>query len=274
MPVPIGGGLIIVLVINLFIFTFYFYLYEIPPFSFIVGLNLIWIISWLDDIYSISSFRRFLIHIAAATTVINGFGFFEQIYIPFLGVVNLGFSGLFVTFFWIIWLTNAFNFMDGIDGIAGTQAFTAGIGWLLVSFLFEIPFIGLLAGVIAFSNLGFLIHNWQPAKIFMGDVGSASLGFCFAVIPLLAKDKTVAEYQVFLPIISVMLVWMFVFDSIYTFIKRLFKFEKLWEAHREHIYQRLTIRGMSHQRVTIIYGLISGLFVVFTFLGIKLFLIR
>ena len=87
---------------------------------------------------------------------------------------------------WIVGLTNAYNFMDGIDGIAGVQAVVAGLGWLLLGGLAGLPALGALGLLTAASSLGFLIHNWPPARIFMGDVGSAFLGFTFAFLPAVA----------------------------------------------------------------------------------------
>jgi UDP-N-acetylmuramyl pentapeptide phosphotransferase/UDP-N-acetylglucosamine-1-phosphate transferase len=100
--------------------------------------------------------------------------------------------------------------MDGIDGIAGMQAITAGIGWLIIGELLGFGDVGIYGGVIAASSFGFLIHNWQPAKIFMGDVGSAFLGYSFAVLPLLAKNRSSDNYSL-LPVIAVGLVFLFVF---------------------------------------------------------------
>jgi UDP-N-acetylmuramyl pentapeptide phosphotransferase/UDP-N-acetylglucosamine-1-phosphate transferase len=168
----------------------------------------------------------------------------------------LGWLGLIITFFWIIWLTNAYNFMDGIDGIAGTQGLTAGIGWLLTGIFFKLEITGFLGGVLALSNLGFLLHNWQPAKIFMGDVGSAFLGFTFAVIPLIALNE-MQNGQTHLAAAAIWLVWLFVFDTLYTFFRRLLRGEKFWLAHRSHLYQRLVITGYSHQFVTVLYGFLS-----------------
>jgi UDP-N-acetylmuramyl pentapeptide phosphotransferase/UDP-N-acetylglucosamine-1-phosphate transferase len=146
--------------------------------------------------------------------------------------------------------------MDGIDGIAGVQALTAGIGWLVVGILLGIEHAGFYGGVIAFSSLGFLIHNWQPAKIFMGDVGSAFLGYSFAVLPLIAL-KEMNKEQFLLPVIAVTLVSLFVFDSLITLFKRILKREKIWQAHREHIYQKLVISGFSHKFVTTLYAIFS-----------------
>jgi UDP-N-acetylmuramyl pentapeptide phosphotransferase/UDP-N-acetylglucosamine-1-phosphate transferase len=259
-PTPRGGGLIIVIV-SLLGYTFLSCFYtQNFRWSYLTGAFLIAAISWLDDLHSISFVWRFLVHSLAAFIAIFNLGFFNEIYIPFLQNINVGAAGAVLTFFWIVWLTNAYNFMDGIDGIAGVQAVAAGIGWLILGKLLGMPTVSVYGAVIAFSSLGFLIHNWQPAKVFMGDVGSAFLGYTFAVLPLLAKndshrasEKGFSGDAVVLTI-GILLVWFFVFDTLYTFFRRIIRSEKIWLAHREHIYQKLVINGCSHQFVTILYG--------------------
>ena len=140
--------------------------------------------------------------------------------------------------------------MDGIDGISGVQAVTAGIGWLLIGYLVGFPNVYFYGGVLAFSSLGFLFHNWPPAKIFLGDVGSAFLGFSFAAMPFLGRKRAFGQGGA-VTVFAVLLVWFFVFDTLLTFFSRLMKRQKVWEPHREHLYQKLIISGLSHQRVSL-----------------------
>lgn len=269
LPTPRGGGLVVVLV-TLISFVFYLTYFSLQkPIFFLIGAIFIALISWFDDLYSIAFGWRFLIHSLAAGLATIGLGYWDTIYIPFWGIVNPGIIGGLITFCWIVWLTNAFNFMDGIDGIAGIQAFSAGIGWFVISGILGFEITGILGGIIAVSSFAFLLHNWQPARIFMGDVCSAFLGFSFATIPLLAKNETNFETQTILPVIAVLLVWLFVFDSLLTFVKRLLWREKVWEAHREHLYQNLIINGFSHQTVSLVYGLISFTLVLLTICWLK-----
>jgi UDP-N-acetylmuramyl pentapeptide phosphotransferase/UDP-N-acetylglucosamine-1-phosphate transferase len=255
-PTPRGGGLVIDLVC-LALFLIYCLVFQVDIFwSYFAGALIVALISWLDDLFSVSVIWRFLFHSAAAILVIWGLGFWEEAYVPFFGVINLGPIGQIITFFWIVWMINSYNFMDGIDGIAGAQAFTAGIGWLAIGILLGVQTTGLYGGLIAAASLGFLIHNWHPAKIFMGDVGSAFLGYTFAVLPLMALKES-KEHSVFFPAIGITLVLLFVFDSVITLFKRISRLEKVWHAHREHIYQRLVISGFSHKRVSGIYAILS-----------------
>jgi UDP-N-acetylmuramyl pentapeptide phosphotransferase/UDP-N-acetylglucosamine-1-phosphate transferase len=264
-PTPRGGGLIIGVVCLSAIFG-YCSIFQINYFwSYFIGAIIIISISWLDDLFSISVIWRFVCHGLAAVLTVWSLGYWESVYLPNGGTIYLGEFGFFFTFLWIVWLTNAYNFMDGIDGIAATQAVTAGIGWIIIGIFLGIETVGLYAGVIVSASCGFLIHNWQPAKIFMGDVGSAFLGFSFAVLPLLAKKEMAADNSSshLLPLIAVSLVWLFLFDTVLTFFRRIIKREKLWQAHRGHIYQKLVIAGYSHQFVSILYGAASSLTIIF-----------
>jgi UDP-N-acetylmuramyl pentapeptide phosphotransferase/UDP-N-acetylglucosamine-1-phosphate transferase len=164
------------------------------------------------------------------------------------GELQLGVFGILITFLWIMGLTNAYNFMDGIDGIAGGVAFAGGLGWMMLATQAHIPFAYWIALAIAASSLGFLGHNWSPAKIFMGDVASTFLGYTFAVLPLLSATKGGDALM-----LGTLLMWTFIMDAGVTFIRRAFKREKLLSAHRTHLYQRLVISGYSHPKVSLLY---------------------
>jgi UDP-N-acetylmuramyl pentapeptide phosphotransferase/UDP-N-acetylglucosamine-1-phosphate transferase len=264
-PTPRGGGLVIVLA-SLFAYVVYSKITGRNfSGSYLLGASIIALVSWLDDLFTISFVWRFLIQSLSAILIVTALGHFREIYIPFVGNFDLNVFGSIFTFFWIVWLTNAFNFMDGIDGLAGTQAVTAGIGWVIVGKISGFESAAILGGILAFSSLGFLLQNWHPAKVFMGDVGSAFLGFSFAVVPLIAERDINGDNSIFLflPLISVSVVWLFLFDTVLTFLQRLLKGEKVWQAHREHIYQKLVISGYTHRYVSVLYGATSILTIIF-----------
>jgi UDP-N-acetylmuramyl pentapeptide phosphotransferase/UDP-N-acetylglucosamine-1-phosphate transferase len=264
-PTPRGGGLVIVLT-SLFAYIVYSKITGRHfSGSYLLGASIIALVSWLDDLLTISFVWRFLIQSLSAVLIVSTLGHFTEIYIPFGGNFDLNVFGSILTFFWIIWLTNAFNFMDGIDGLAGLQAVTAGIGWLIIGRISGFEGASVLGGVLAFSSAGFLLQNWYPAKVFMGDVGSAFLGFSFAVLPLIAEHDQVKTNSILplLPLISVSLVWLFWFDTVLTFFRRMLKGEKVWQAHREHIYQKLVIVGYTHRFISVLYGAASGLTIIF-----------
>ena len=269
-PTPRGGGVVICIVSILTLYIYSILQGESFYFAYFAGASIVALVSLADDIRELSPFVRIVCHGLAAGLTVWAYGGYEWFWIPFYGIVNTGIFGDMIAFLWIVWLINAYNFMDGIDGIAATQSITAGIGWFLTGILLGIDGVSFYAGVLAVSSTGFLLLNWQPAKIFMGDVGSAFLGYSFAVLPLLTikkvSDSTAASI---LPWIGVFLVWFFVFDSFYTMLKRLFRGAKIWQPHREHIYQKLVIAGLAHWKVTLVYGFLSMILVVVLVLALR-----
>jgi Fuc2NAc and GlcNAc transferase len=204
------------------------------------------LVGHLDDRGRIGIVGRFTVHIAAAIWATIWVGGVTEI--PWgESVLSLGYLGTPLAVLGIVWALNLFNFMDGIDGIAASQAvFMSGAGAVL----------GLLAGtsistpaagmVLAAASLGFLAWNWPPARIFMGDVGSGYLGFALAVIGLSAMN----ERAVMLPV-WLILGGIFFIDATVTLLRRLARRERVYEAHRSHAYQWQARRWSSHLRVTI-----------------------
>lgn len=268
-PTPRGGGLVVAAIcIASYVIASVPLNYSLS-YGYLTGAILIVTISWLDDIYSISVIWRFLVHSIAAAVLIYDVGYVSLFYAPYIGqTYNIGIFGAIISLIWVIWLVNSYNFMDGIDGIAGVQAIAAGMGWFIVGVLLDSPTTIMIGGVTTSAAAGFLIHNWQPAKIFMGDAGSAFLGFTFAALPFVIRSQ-LNESVGYLPIVSVLFVWLFVFDSVATFILRLLRGEKVWQAHRKHIYQKLVISGRSHRYVSSLYGLLAIVIAVPTALALS-----
>ena len=268
-PTPRGGGLMIVLItltvalISLFIDQEW----KTGLIFVVAGLGVAWI-GWQDDVRSLSPRLRFLLQGLAAVVTIIGFGYFDTVSIPLFGILHLGIIGIPITFLWIVGLINAFNFMDGIDGISGSVALTAALGWMLflgVNGQFSSPLFW-IALAIAASNLGFLGHNWSPARIFMGDVASTFLGFCFAVLPLLSVEKVEDSF-----LLGVIVLWAYILDTFFTFARRAIKREKVFSAHRSHIYQRLVISGYQVSSITSLYLMLTSLGVVLAYAWIQKF---
>lgn len=250
-PTPRGGGLAIV-VVTLGGWLLCALLNPAVSWSallaYTMGAALIAVTSWLDDLHPLPNRLRFAAQSLGAILALWGFGYWHIANVPLLGQLHLGWLGLPVTFLWIVGLTNVYNFMDGIDGIAGGQAVVAGFGWALLGWLSSQPLVGTLGLLLAASSLGFLGHNWPPACIFMGDVGSAFLGYSFAILPVIA-----AQTEPALALTGVLLLWPFLFDTMFTFLRRLRRRENIFVAHRSHLYQRLVIAGATHRSVTLGY---------------------
>ena len=253
-PTPRGGGIVIVLFSIAAMAAVWGTLRtrQSTTFALVVGgALLVAVVSLWDDIRRRPVAVRLAAHILGAGMAAVGIGRLEALDLGALGTVRLGWLGLTFTLFWIVGLTNAYNFMDGIDGIAGAQAFVAGLGWF---FLVEAdPTVRAAGLVLAASNLGFLLHNWPPAKIFMGDVGSAFVGYILAVMTIIASRND-ARFAV----VGLLLVWPFVFDTTFTFFRRLVRGENVLVAHRSHLYQRLVIAGLSHRFVTLLYAALAA----------------
>ncbi len=251
LPTPRGGGLAIVLLVIGTGFWFARSAGWSPYLIYLICGLVIAYLGWRDDLHSLSPRVRFTVQGLVAAVSIWGLGYFDSVTIPLLGKLHLGAAGGIITFLWIVGLTNAYNFMDGIDGMAGGVAFAAGLGWALltanISYLAD-SFVFWIALAIAASNLGFLLHNWQPAKIFMGDVASTFLGYSFAVMPMLASDQ---EGDALL--LGTLLLWSFIMDAGVTFLRRALRRENVFAAHRTHLYQRLVIGGYTHAQVSILY---------------------
>ncbi len=265
-PTPHGAGIVIVVICLLTYVPISLAVTGTFSWGYISGAVMIALISFLDDIRSISFPLRLIVHCAAAVLLIADTETWHGI--TMLGNVKLGNWGYVITFLWIVWMVNSYNFMDGIDGLAGLQAVVAGVGWLCLGILMGMPVIYLFSGVIAAASLGFLLHNWNPAHIFMGDVGSAFLGFTFAALPLMARTS-VTQSPDLLPIAAVLFVWFFLFDSVVTILRRAVRGEKIWIAHREHLFQRLVSAGFSHRSVTILYGVLASLLSISVLISVR-----
>src|SRR5574344_233264 len=271
-PTPHGGG--IALAITWFIGLFYLYFIgEISSNLFYALLfgAVISIVSFFDDIYELSPKIRLIAQAIVAIGGLYFLGGFETLTFGIFDIENQIFTNIFA-FFMIIWFINLYNFLDGINGYAGSEAiFLALAGFLLFS--------GNHFLVLAVSVLGFLFWNWNRAKIFMGDVGSTLLGYNIAIFTIYYANEESTNFWIWIILFGVY--W---FDATLTLIRRKLNKEKLSQAHKKHGYQRLTQAGWSHYKVTnysiglnmilffIVY-LVSNIFVAFIIALIVLVLI-
>lgn len=147
----------------------------------------------------------------------------------------------------IVWGINGANFMDGIDGMLASQALVVFLVLLSMSASLLFDVVGVTIIGLAGACLGFLVWNWHPSKIFLGDVGSYFLGFMISTSVLLLGQEVDATFPLFICLIPLYC------DSTLTFMKRLLSGERFWEAHRSHLYQLLVLRGLPHYRTTALY---------------------
>ena len=251
-PMPLGGGLAIVILV---LGTSAWVADEISwkrSLIYIISGSIIAWMGWRDDVRSLPARFRLLVQALVAVISIWGMGYFKIITLQPSGELPLGIFGVVITFLWIVGLINAFNFIDGIDGMAGGVAFSAGLGWMWLAINLRNPFAFWVALAIAASSLGFLGHNWSPARIFMGDVASTFLGYTFAVLSLLSSDKSGDAV-----IIGTLLMWTVIMDTGATFAGRLIRGENVFSRHRSHLFQRLVISGYKHSTISSLYIILT-----------------
>jgi len=188
------------------------------------------VVSFLDDIFDLRTSIRLALHLVAASATL---------------LVELRFPGwvLFVVFVLAIaWYANLYNFMDGSDGLAGGMALIGFGAYAVAAALSGVHPLAELSVVLAAASAAFLTRNFHPASIFMGDVGSVPLGFLAGALGLIGWNDGV--WPIWFPILVFA---PFVCDATLTLIKRLLRGERVWQAHRDHYYQRLVRMSFGHR---------------------------
>jgi len=215
--------------------------------SILAGALFLAVLSYLDDRAGLPVWVRFVCHLIAASGVVfGGRVFVHSLSVPALGDVELGWAATILTLIFLLWMTNLYNFMDGMDGFAGGMTV---VGFGLMGYFFWMGHYPALFGVAviqAAAATGFLLPNFPPARIFMGDVGSISTGFLAGCLIVLGCREKVFDLWVPLMVFSP-----FVIDATVTLLRRALRCEKVWHAHREHYYQRVVLSGWSHRRTVL-----------------------
>lgn len=207
---------------------------------------------FLDDHGHIAARWRLLVHFAAAAWGLYWLGGFPPL--PVFGYfLDLGWFGFVCAVIYIVWLLNLYNFMDGIDGLAGIEAITVCCsGALMLWLVNSASSAWLLPVVLAAAVSGFLLWNFPPARIFMGDAGSGFLGITLALLSLQAAWVDPRLLWVWL-----ILLGMFIVDATATLCRRVARGEKFYEAHRSHAYQYASRILGGHRPVTLAIGAIN-----------------
>lgn len=211
------------------------------------------LLGWVDDHIDLSVLTRLILQLFLAA------GFCVAVFIqpgavsPWWMEPRLFFGPLIVSVA-IAWLVNLYNFMDGADGFAASEAVVVASAGAVIAGVYGATETMLLAFAIAGASAGFLVWNWQPARIFLGDVGSYFLGFQFCA--LIVHDIYFGAG----PWMWLILLVPFIIDASLTLLIRIFTRERWWQAHRSHIYQLLILQGRSHATVSV--GLVIGTLVI------------
>lgn len=216
------------------------------------GGALVALIGFADDRGHVAPRWRLAGHFTAAVWVLAKMGGVPPLTAMNV-VLNPGWLGFAILAFYLVWMLNLTNFMDGIDGIAGVEAITVCFG---AAFLSRIAAPGahlwITPLVLASATLGFLVWNWPPAQIFMGDVGSGFLGLMLAALSLQAGWLTSRLFWSW-----VILLGVFVVDATVTLFRRIAHGERFYEAHRSHAYQHAALRRGAHLPVTVAVGVVN-----------------
>ena len=226
---------------------------EMPPaFLYVMaGALIVMVVSFVDDLARLSPGFRILFHFAAAAVLVAGGLAVGSISV---GGSSLDLPAMAATAFallYVVWLTNLYNFMDGMDGFAGGMT-TVGFGVLaLLAVVSGAPALAAVAACIAGASTGFLGFNFPPARVFMGDVGASTLGFLAAALSLWADRQQVVPLW-----ISVLIFSPFIVDATVTLARRGLRLERVWQAHKTHYYQKLVQLGWGHRKTVLAeYGL-------------------
>lgn len=249
-PTPSSGGIGFA-TIALGVFSILEFTGSIPAplaVALVGGGLLVAVVGWIDDRRQLPARVRFIGYVVAATWAVWWIGGPDTITIG-RTAVSLGVWGALLAVLAVVTFSNLYNFMDGIDGLIGSHAVLAGIVLALLSFLAGSPALAIAYGVLATATLGFLVWNWHPAKMFMGDVGSVFLGFAFAVLAVASEQlraiPALTWMTLFMPIIV---------DAGFTTIRRALRGERWYEAHRMFSYQRAVAAG--HRHSTVVLGVL------------------
>lgn len=264
-PTPRGGGLsIVVMSLMAVLLLIAFDCLAIRTgIALLFGGSAIALIGWLDDKYHLSLGLRLSVHMASAVCSVMMLGGLPSVRIGsvmFTSPIILSVLAAVGT----VWATNLFNFMDGIDGIAGIQTACMGLGGGVLLMLSGEIGLSHCMFALGAASLGFLVLNWHPAKIFMGDVGSGFIGFYIATVAVASENAAAVPL-----LLWVMMMAVFVVDATGTLAWRTIEGYRWSEAHRNHVYQLAVRSGLSHDRVALIVGIADCVLIGISYLGLR-----
>ena len=219
-----------------------------------VGSTIIIVTGILDDMFELSAKVKLLGQIIAALVVVFWGGVqVEFINLPFTeGVLHFGYLSIPMTILWIVGITNAINLIDGLDGLAAGVSSIALITISIMAILIPNPFVVIMGSILLASTLGFLIFNFHPAKIFMGDTGALFLGFMIAVLSLLGfKNITIISL-----VIPIIILGVPISDTFYAIMRRIVNKKPISAPDKSHLHHCLLGIGFTHrQTVLLIYAM-------------------
>lgn len=213
----------------------------------LAGFLAVAVMGFYSDRFNMSALTRIILQTFIASIMVWFIGSPTSLEIGGYSI-TIGYIGIAFAVIWLVGITNFYNFMDGIDGLAAMQGIIAGIGITMFGIILKDKSLIPMGLVLSGATAGFLILNLSPAKIFMGDVGSYPLGLYIASFGLVNE-------RLLVPI--AMVLGVFIFDTVVTLIRRITKGERWYQAHRSHFYQRAVKLGYSHLQVTSALSLVA-----------------
>jgi UDP-GlcNAc:undecaprenyl-phosphate GlcNAc-1-phosphate transferase len=228
-----------------------------PLFTILPPAVLIFLLGVYDDVRDASPYLKFGVQAAAATMLFAGGLRILDLPVLFGSHQFSWYTGLPLTILWVVAITNAFNLIDGLDGLAAGSALFSTLVVFVVALLGNLPLISLIALALAGAILGFLRFNFNPATIFLGDCGSLFIGFMLSALALYGAQKAPTIIAVAIPVVSFGLP---ILETLLSVIRRLISGRPVFTADREHIHHKLLQRGMSHRQVVIVLYGVSAVF--------------
>ncbi|PAE44445.1 glycosyltransferase family 4 protein [Bacillus sp. 7884-1] len=225
--------------------------------SIIIGSGIIVISGILDDIYELSAKLKLMAQIAAAAIIVLYGGLqITFINLPFGGLFEFGYLSIPFTVLWIIGITNAINLIDGLDGLAAGVSSIALVAISGMAFIMGNLYVVTIGSILLVSTIGFLYHNFYPAKIFMGDTGALFLGFMISVLSLLGfKNITFVSF-----IVPIIILGVPISDTIFAILRRIINKQPLSAPDKSHLHHCLLRLGYSHRETVLIIYAMAALF--------------
>ncbi|UCF97166.1 MAG: undecaprenyl/decaprenyl-phosphate alpha-N-acetylglucosaminyl 1-phosphate transferase [Spirochaetaceae bacterium] len=227
--------------------------YNLGIVPFLLGITLIHTIGLIDDFHNLKALLKFFIQILAAAIITSGGFLIRSLTLPYLGTVPLGLLAYPITVLWIVGISNAINLIDGTDGLAGGISGFAALSMGIISLLQGAVLTSVLCFALFGAIAGFLVFNYPPAKIFMGDSGSLFLGACLASIPLAGGISKISAFGTLL--VPVTLLTIPILDMITSVIRRLRNKMPIIHPDKEHIHHKLLDMGLNPWQILwVLYG--------------------
>ena len=258
-PIPRMGGLAIFMGFVLSVLLFVNI--STPVFGILLGAVIIAVLGAVDDIVSLKPMVKLLGQILAAVVAIRSGIVFDTISNPNVFAqqtfIQIGWLSAPLTLLWIVGCTNAVNLIDGLDGLAVGVSAISSLTMFVVSLFVADPTVSVMLAALVGACIGFMPYNLNPAKIFMGDVGSQMLGFVLSTVSILGLFKFHAIITFLVPLLALAVP---LTDTVFAFIRRIAHGQSPFKADRGHLHHRLLAMGMDQkQAVAVIYG-VSALF--------------